>query len=255
MQADNLAWSGLPVVFDEVFTGLYRLGRFNSASFLGVHPDISVHAKLLTGGLLPLCLTLASNSIYDAFLGSEKRDALLHGHSYTAHAVGCEVAKTSLQMMLGMEERQDWKEFQNDWASHATATSDAPLDDAQKVHGVWTMWSQSFLDRASRCADVDSVNALGSVLAIRMRDEHSGKLSTQPSQRISQARVEMTNSAICLGYNSNAASGLQGKLSRGSEELKIHSRVLGNVLYLMTSQTTKVDTVRAVERLLLLSLL
>jgi dethiobiotin synthetase/adenosylmethionine--8-amino-7-oxononanoate aminotransferase len=34
-------WRGLPVIFDEVFTGLYRLGRFSAASFLGVHPDIS----------------------------------------------------------------------------------------------------------------------------------------------------------------------------------------------------------------------
>lgn len=75
------SWSGLPVVFDEVFTGLYRLGRFSSASFLQVYPDISVHAKLLTGGLVPLCSTLASENIYNAFLGLEKRDALLHGHS------------------------------------------------------------------------------------------------------------------------------------------------------------------------------
>ena len=75
------SWAGLPVVFDEVFTGLYRLGRFSSASFLQVHPDISVHAKLLTGGLVPLCATVASESVYNAFIGSEKRDALLHGHS------------------------------------------------------------------------------------------------------------------------------------------------------------------------------
>lgn len=75
------SWTGLPVVFDEVFTGLYRLGRFSSSSFLQVHPDISVHAKLLTGGLVPLCATVASESVYNAFIGSEKRDALLHGHS------------------------------------------------------------------------------------------------------------------------------------------------------------------------------
>ena len=86
--SDPHAWSGLPVVFDEVFTGLYRLGRFSPASFLQTNPDISCHAKLLTGGLVPLCTTLASDSIYNAFLSSEKRDALLHGHSYTAHAVG-----------------------------------------------------------------------------------------------------------------------------------------------------------------------
>ena len=42
-------WSGLPVIFDEVFTGMFRLGRLTSAHFIKADPDISVHAKLLTG--------------------------------------------------------------------------------------------------------------------------------------------------------------------------------------------------------------
>ena len=39
----------IPVIFDEVFTGLWRLGRPSAAEFLGVHPDIACYAKLLTG--------------------------------------------------------------------------------------------------------------------------------------------------------------------------------------------------------------
>ena len=76
-------WSGMPVVFDEVFTGLYRLGQFNCNKFLNATPDIVVNAKLLTGGLVPLCTTAASQAIFDAFLSDSKADALLHGHSYT----------------------------------------------------------------------------------------------------------------------------------------------------------------------------
>ena len=57
-------WSGLPVIFDEVFVGLYRLGLQSTGPLLGVNPDISVHAKILTGGLLPLAVTLASDSIF-----------------------------------------------------------------------------------------------------------------------------------------------------------------------------------------------
>lgn len=161
---DPHTWTGLPVVFDEVFTGLYRLGRFSSASFLQIHPDISCHAKLLTGGLVPLCTTLASDSIYSAFLGSEKRDALLHGHSYTAHAVGCHVANTSLNAMLDMERGAAWRVYKDDWAS---ATPASPPGGALDV---WSAWSREFIDKVSRRRDVESVIALGSVLAISLRD-------------------------------------------------------------------------------------
>lgn len=56
------------------------------------------YAKLLTGGMIPLAVTLATPEVFTAFEGDSKLDALLHGHSYTAHAVGCQVATTSLEL-------------------------------------------------------------------------------------------------------------------------------------------------------------
>lgn len=47
----------LPVVYDEVFVGLYRLGLQSSSQTLGVYPDIACYAKILTGGLLPMAVT------------------------------------------------------------------------------------------------------------------------------------------------------------------------------------------------------
>ena len=167
--ADPNAWNGLPIVFDEVFTGIYRLGRFSAASFLQTYPDISCHAKLLTGGLVPLCATLASDSIYDAFLSSEKSDALLHGHSYTAHAVGCHVANTSLRIMLDMEKKGAWQGYKDNWQE-----TSSPLSEKEDLL-VWSVWSKSFVERISRKGDVESVIALGSVLAISLRDEQAGK--------------------------------------------------------------------------------
>jgi bifunctional dethiobiotin synthetase / adenosylmethionine---8-amino-7-oxononanoate aminotransferase len=239
----DIDWKGLPVIFDEVFTGLYRLGTFTPTSLLNIHPDIAVHAKLLTGGLVPLCATTASDSIYAAFLGDQKSDALLHGHSYTAHAVGCEVARTSLQAMIDMDRGEKWNAFKRDWAeekfqkSFDSATSprmsadaDPKLAKETQPH-LWSMWSQSFLRRISHEQQVDSVIALGSVLAINMKDDEN------------------------KGYSSTAACGLQASLQRRSgirkgEKLgdyNIHSRVLGNVLYLMMSQTSEIETVRGVE--------
>jgi dethiobiotin synthetase/adenosylmethionine--8-amino-7-oxononanoate aminotransferase len=161
---DELAWSGLPVVFDEVFTGLYRLGRFTSSCFLDVHPDISVHAKLLTGGLLPLSVTIASASIFDAFWGDEKAEALLHGHSYTAHAVGCHVANTSLDTMEWASKGKEWKGFREQWVVGVNT-------------GCWSMWSKDFVHGISMQDGVQYANALGSVLAVSLVDQGgSGKL-------------------------------------------------------------------------------
>lgn len=171
--ADPHTWTGLPVIFDEVFTGIYRLGRFSSSSFLQIHPDISCHAKLLTGGLVPLCATLASDSIYDAFLGTEKRDALLHGHSYTAHAVGCHVANTSINTMIDMDRGGEWQVYKDDWVEKASSRPTRASGETEV--DVWSVWSKDFIERISNRRDVESVVALGSVLAISLHDNERGK--------------------------------------------------------------------------------
>jgi bifunctional dethiobiotin synthetase / adenosylmethionine---8-amino-7-oxononanoate aminotransferase len=171
-------WTGLPVIHDEVFTGLYRLGTFTPSTLLQSQPDISVHAKLLTGGLVPLCCTVASQSIFDAFLGNEKRDALLHGHSYTAHPVGCFVAGRSIAKMLEMEREGVWDVAKEDWKSGSKIASFS--DQAVQA---WSVWSKKFVSRISFSKEVESVIALGSVLAIKLQDENSGKSSSQPQKR------------------------------------------------------------------------
>eukprot|EP00208_Stichococcus_sp_RCC1054_P000920 CAMPEP_0206139432 /NCGR_PEP_ID=MMETSP1473-20131121/6079_1 /ASSEMBLY_ACC=CAM_ASM_001109 /TAXON_ID=1461547 /ORGANISM="Stichococcus sp, Strain RCC1054" /LENGTH=768 /DNA_ID=CAMNT_0053533229 /DNA_START=85 /DNA_END=2388 /DNA_ORIENTATION=- len=88
----------IPVIFDEVFSGLWRLGAVSAARILGVQPDIACYAKLLTGGLLPLAVTLATPEVFQVFQGAEKTDALLHGHSYTAHPMGCAAAVAALDL-------------------------------------------------------------------------------------------------------------------------------------------------------------
>jgi hypothetical protein len=150
------------VVFDEVFTGIYRLGRFNCNGFLQATPDIVVNAKLLTGGLIPLCTTTASQDIFEAFLSDSKTDALLHGHSYTAHALGCNVAVESLNITKGMEDQNKWESFVETWSS----SSDA--------HGPWSVWSKDFVSQLSHKSSVEGVVALGTVLGITLKDETGG---------------------------------------------------------------------------------
>lgn len=219
----NTDWSSMPVIFDEVFTGLYRLGRFSAASFLGIQPDIVVNAKLLTGGLLPLCTTTASNAIFEAFLSSDKTDALLHGHSYTAHPIGCAVANESLKQLQNLERGGAWESFKEDWSPRAFSYGVS----YQGSEHAWSMWSWRFVSAVSHRRNVDSVFALGSVLAISLKDPAGS------------------------GYASTAATGLRDQLLNGSphavDNSVIHSRVLGNVLYLMAAMTTTEETITRIE--------
>jgi dethiobiotin synthetase/adenosylmethionine--8-amino-7-oxononanoate aminotransferase len=79
----------VPIIFDEVASGMYRIGVSSCREIIGANPDIAAYAKLLTGGIVPMSVTLASEEVFQSFLGDSKAKALLHGHSYTAHAIGC----------------------------------------------------------------------------------------------------------------------------------------------------------------------
>lgn len=246
---DHKSWKGLPVVFDEVFTGLYRLGSPSSAKLLGVHPDITVHAKLLTGGLIPLAATVASESIFRCFESDDKSDALLHGHSYTAHAVGCQVAIESLTTMKRMESGGAWGAFQKDWADGVLPHL-LGQDEVDQRPAVWSVWGRDFVKELSTRTDqVEGLWALGSVLAIHVKDAAGSGMFNPSLQNTFETLLTQAT-----GYKSNASRALQAELLGGANDTmgsNVHSRVLGNVLYLMTSQTTRVDTVRQLEKRLL----
>jgi bifunctional dethiobiotin synthetase / adenosylmethionine---8-amino-7-oxononanoate aminotransferase len=250
---DDKDWKGLPVVFDEVFTGLYRLGSANSAQFLGVHPDITVHAKLLTGGLVPLAATVASESIFRCFESDDKSDALLHGHSYTAHAVGCQVALESLTALRRMAKDGAWQGFQADWIVGDVPTLPGE-DEVGQIPAVWSVWSRDFVKELSQRIDrVEGVWALGSVLAIHVKDAAGSGMFLSLSV-LQNTFYELLLTTWSAGYESNASRALQSELLQGAKDLagsNVHSRVLGNVLYIMTSQVTSVDTVRNLEQRLL----
>lgn len=89
----------VPVVFDEVAVGMGRLGWLFAFEIAGVKPDILCLAKGLTGGLLPLSATLASDEIYEAFLGTfAERRTFYHGHTFTGSALGCAAALAALDV-------------------------------------------------------------------------------------------------------------------------------------------------------------
>lgn len=87
------------LIADEVATGFGRTGKMFACEHEGVVPDIMCLSKGITGGYLPLAVTLATEEIYTAFLG-EFRDlkTFFHGHSYTGNPLACAAALACLDI-------------------------------------------------------------------------------------------------------------------------------------------------------------
>jgi adenosylmethionine-8-amino-7-oxononanoate aminotransferase len=84
---------GVYLILDEVMTGFGRTGHFLALDACGAAPDLLCLAKGLTGGLLPLALTWASEEIYQLFWGDHLDGrAFFHGHTHTANSIACAVA-------------------------------------------------------------------------------------------------------------------------------------------------------------------
>ena len=91
------------VIFDEIMTGFGRTGSYFALDQLGIIPDFLCVSKGITGGFLPLALTITNNKVYDAFWGDDFSTAFAHGHSYTANPLTCSAAITSLMLLKSSE--------------------------------------------------------------------------------------------------------------------------------------------------------
>src|SRR5262245_27559253 len=88
----------LLLIFDEIFTGFGRTGSLFACDAAGVVPDIITLSKALTGGTLPLAVTIARPKIFDAFWSDDPGDALPHGPTFMANALACAAANASLDL-------------------------------------------------------------------------------------------------------------------------------------------------------------
>lgn len=87
------------LICDEVATGFGRTGTLFAVEQEGVRPDLLCLAKGLTGGYLPLAATLATDRVYEAFLGAfGEAKTFFHGHTYTGNPLACAAALASLEL-------------------------------------------------------------------------------------------------------------------------------------------------------------
>lgn len=91
---------GILVIYDEIMTGFGRTGTLFALEQIQAVPDFLCLSKGLTGGFLPLSLTVTTSTVFEAFLADDWKKALTHSHSYTANPLACAAANASLTLLL-----------------------------------------------------------------------------------------------------------------------------------------------------------
>ncbi len=90
------------LICDEVFTGYGRTGPMWASEHAGVEPDLLCISKAFSGGLLPMAATLASERVFEGFLGDADR-AFYYGHTFCGNPLGAAVA---LEVLRVFDEEQ-----------------------------------------------------------------------------------------------------------------------------------------------------
>ena len=91
--------AGALVICDEVATGFGRTGAMFASQLAGITPDLLCLGKGITGGYLPLAATLATERIFEAFLGEpQEYRAFYYGHTYTGNPLAAAVALANLKV-------------------------------------------------------------------------------------------------------------------------------------------------------------
>ncbi len=92
------------MICDEVATGFGRTGKMFACEHEEVTPDILCIAKGLTNGYLPLAATIATEEIFNAFLGDyDELKTFFHGHTYTGNPLASSAALANLDVFAKEE--------------------------------------------------------------------------------------------------------------------------------------------------------
>jgi adenosylmethionine-8-amino-7-oxononanoate aminotransferase len=146
---------GVLTIADEVFTGFFRTGKCFAFEHARIKPDLVCISKGITGGFLPLAVTLATEEIFEAFVSQEIRTAFLHGHTYTANPITCAAALESWEILQSSECRA-------------------------KVELLTTL-TQKHIEKFKDHSRVQSARCIGTIGAVELRADQMNYFSSKTS--------------------------------------------------------------------------
>jgi len=132
--------AGLLLIYDEVMTGFGRTGDWFACRKTNTQPDIICLSKGLTGGFLPLALTITTDEVYQSFYSDDLQKAFFHSHSYMGNPLACAAANASMKLLERnsesfLEMEQMHRQFSKLWLAdidylekHRTCGTIAALD-------------------------------------------------------------------------------------------------------------------------------
>lgn len=139
------------LIADEVMTGWGRTGTFLSCEQAGVVPDILCLSKGITGGSLPLAVTVCKEPVYQAHWSKDRAKTFFHSSSYTANPIACAAAAANLEL---------WVE--TPVLDHVAAVARAQSDGAARL---------------SRAKGIANVRQAGTILAAEIERPGGGYMS------------------------------------------------------------------------------
>ena len=142
---------GIIFIADEVMTGWGRTGTRFAYEQASIAPDILCLSKGLTGGFLPMGVTLATEEIYQAFYSTDRAKTFFHSSSFTGNPLACAAACASLQLWDEEPVMQRIDRIGQDLAALAP--------------------------RLQRRSDIENVRQTGTILALDVRAAEAGYLS------------------------------------------------------------------------------
>lgn len=142
---------GALFIADEVMTGWGRTGALFACDKAGIAPDIMCLAKGITGGSMPLAVTLCSAPIFEAHRSSDRRKTFFHSSSYTANPIACAAAVANLEL----------------WQTEPVAERVAALEEAQRVRLAGVADDPAF----------GNARQIGTIAALDVKVEDAGYLA------------------------------------------------------------------------------
>lgn len=152
------------LIADEVMTGFGRTGQTWASDYMPTKPDIMAVSKGITGGFLPLGVSLISNKIVSAFDDADANKTFFHGHSYTANPITCAAANAS------------WELLQHE-------SCQKKIDEITERH-------KAFIKSAQSVNGIENLRNTGTILAFDIKSKDKTSYLNDINQKIKHLAIE-----------------------------------------------------------------